>query len=294
MRKSSIVAALAVLLIATPALAGCSSPPDAATTKESLTEVTEDPTPPEAAEDLDADTEPAPIVEPLECSTYLVLTARGTGEPAQKQLLGPVTRTISESRPNETIVVDLEYPADTDVKEGGTIGVRTLIDTLNVQTVECPEQNFILLGYSQGALVIGDALAAPEARLVGNTVGGLTSEAADRVLAVVLYGNPRFVGSEPFNAGTFDPSMNGLLPRPPGSLDAFADRLRDYCVKRDFVCQSSLDLDEEGHVAYYDNGMQQDGAAFVITELPPLTEESDVEEDEAPRAPDAPTPTPAR
>ncbi|WP_075200942.1 cutinase family protein [Leucobacter celer] len=250
-------------------LSACAPPIDATAARESLSEVTEGPAPPEAAEELDADREPEPIVEPLECLPYLVITARGTAEPSRGQLLSPVSRAISEARPGEVLQLDLAYPADTDVKEGGTIGARTLVDTLNVQTEACEDQRFVLLGYSQGALVIGDALAAPGARLIGETVGEVSEAAAERVLAIVFYGNPRFVGSESFDYGSYDPRMNGILPRPPGSLDAYADRLRDYCVAGDFVCQSSLDLDEAPHVDYYSNGMQQDGAAFAITRLDP-------------------------
>lgn len=250
-------------------LAACSPTIDPAVTRESLSEVTEDPAPPDAAQELDAELEPEPVVDPLECSPYLVITARGTGEPSRGQLLSPVAKAISEARPGEVERLDLDYPADSDVKEGGTVGARTLIDTLNVQTDTCDEQRFILLGYSQGALVVGDALSAPEARLVGGTVGEVSEAAAERVFAVVFYGNPRFVGSEPFDYGSYSPQLNGILPRPPGSLDAYADRLRDYCVAGDFVCQSSLDLDEGPHVEYYTNGMPQDGAAFVITRLDP-------------------------
>lgn len=268
-RRSALVAVGALLLVG-PLLVSCASPPDAKETRESLTEVTEDPSPTESDTKYDAEVHPDPIVEALDCDPYLVITARGTGEPKRQQLLGPVARGIAESRPDEVQRLDLEYPADTDIKEGGTLGARTLIDTLNLQAETCPDQQFVLLGYSQGALVIGDALASPEFRLVGTRVGEVDAEAAERVLAVVLYGNPRFVGSEPYVAGSYNESVNGLLPRPPGSLDMFADRLRDYCVARDYICQSSLDLDEDGHAAYYDNGMQQDGAAFVVTRMEPI------------------------
>ncbi|QZY52027.1 cutinase family protein [Leucobacter tenebrionis] len=262
-----MLCAAAVLM--TTALSGCATSVDPAATRESLTEVTEEPTPPEAAELYDAERHPEPIVEPEDCSRYLVITVRGTGEPAKGQLLSPVAREISAARPDQIEVLDLDYPADTDVNEGGTVGVRTLVDTLNVQAEACPDQRFVLLGYSQGALVIGDALAQPDARLVGATVGEVGADAAERILSVVLYGDPRFVGSEPYNAGDYDPAVSGLLARPEGSLDAFADRLRDYCAARDFICQSTLDLDESGHVEYFDNGMQQDGAAFAITRLDP-------------------------
>ncbi|WP_449282296.1 cutinase family protein [Leucobacter sp.] len=272
MRRPLLFALLAGLSLS---LAACAPAIDATAARESLSEVTEDPAVPDAAEELDADLSPEPVVEPLECLPYLVITARGTGEPSRGQLLSPVARAIAEARPGEVLQLDLDYPADTDVKEGGTVGARTLIDTLNVQTEACEEQRFVLLGYSQGALVMGDALAAPEARLIGETVGEVSGAAAERVLAIVFYGNPRFVGSERFDYGSYDPGMNGILPRPPGSLDAFADRLRDYCVAGDFVCQSSLDLDEEPHIDYYSNGMQQDGAAFAITRLDPPRRDAD-------------------
>lgn len=250
-------------------LSGCSPEPDPEATRESLVEVTEEPAAPDAAQEYDVERRPEPIVEPVDCSPYLVVTVRGTGEPVKGQLLSPVARAIAAARPDEAQRLDLDYPADGEVKEGSTVGVRKLIDTLNVQTEACAEQRFVLLGYSQGALVIGDALAAPEARLVGDTVGAVSEAAADRVLAIVLYGDPRFVGAETFNAGDYDPAVNGLLARAEGDLAAFADRIRDYCVARDFICQSSLDLDERGHVAYFENGMQQDGAAFAITRLDP-------------------------
>lgn len=261
--------------------AACSQGPDPEETRESLSEVTREPSPPEAATEYDAELHPEPIVEPRDCSPYLVITARGTDEPEDDQLLTPVAEMISEARPGEVDVMNLDYPADTEVKEGGTLGVRTLIDTLNVQTEACPEQSFVLLGYSQGALVTGDALVAPDVRLVGGTVGELLPESVDRIRAIVFYGDPRFVGGEPFNFGTDGSAVNGLLPRPLGSLDAFADRIRDYCVPEDFVCQAAIDaaeldgatdgvgLDEEGHVRYFKNGMQHDGAAFAITQLDP-------------------------
>ncbi|WP_336991658.1 cutinase family protein [Leucobacter sp. VD1] len=272
-RFAALGAMGAIALGAVALLAGCAAPIDPSAARESLTEVTENPTPPVAAELYDAALHPDPIVDPRDCTAVLVVTARGTGEPSKGQLLSPVARAIAKAKPKDVDVLDLDYPADGDVNEGGTLGARTLIDTLNVQAEACPEQRFVLLGYSQGAFVIGDALSVPEARLVGGTVGSVSEAAAERVLAIVFYGDPRFVGSEPFNVGSFDPTANGLLPRAPGTLDAFADRLRDYCVARDFICQSgSLDLDESGHVEYFSNGMQQDGAAFVLAQLDTLAE----------------------
>lgn len=289
------VLAVGGVIAASALLVGCAPEVDAVTSRDALREVTAEPAPQEEIDPYDAEAFPEPIVEALDCSPYLVITARGTGEPKRKQLLAPVARAISEARPGEVERLDLDYPADTEINAGGTLGARTLVDTLNVQAEACPDQFTVLLGYSQGALVVGDALSEPETRLVGANVGELTDAATERVLAVVLYGNPRFVGSDPTGYGTFDPDLNGLLPRPPGSFEAFEDRLRDFCVADDFICQSTLDMEESGHVAYYDNGMQNDGAAFVIAHLTPANdaaEQDAAEQDAKSPSPDSEASTP--
>lgn len=276
MRKMTALAVLG--LAGVFALSGCAAELDPVEARDSLTEVTEDPEPPATASEYDAKLHPEPVVEPQECSHYLVITARGTGEPSKGQLLSPVAKDISKARPGEVTTEDLDYPADTNVKEGGTRGVRVLIDTLNVQAEACPDQQFVLLGYSQGAMVIGDALAEADTRMIGETTGSLSTKAAAHVLAVVMYGDPRFAGHETFNVGSFDPELGGIMPRQLGSLDEFASRISDFCVEGDLVCQATLKAGEspeaassaqEHHVEYYSNGMQRDGADFVIDKLGP-------------------------
>lgn len=245
---------------------GCASPPPPEKTAEQLQEVTKDDQPAEAEEDLSVEQTPEPVAEPLECTPVLTITVRGTGEPRKRQLVSPIARHVEETYPGMVQTVDLDYPASGDIKEGSTQGIRTLIDTLNQQARLCADQQFVILGYSQGALLIGESLIAPDLRLIGATVGELTLAASLNIAAVVLYADPRFVGSEPFGRGTFHANTNGLLERPAGALDEYADRIVSYCVADDFICQASpaLTLDEEGHVAYYSNRMQDRGAAFVI------------------------------
>ena len=258
----------ALLVGVTLALSACTAMPDAQTTRDSLTEVTE---PPEAEVEESLDEQLTEIeVEVQPCTPYLAVTVRGTGEPKKGQLLSPVSRAISDARPDTVEIVDLDYPASTEVHESAGLGVFTLVKMLNQQALACPEQRFALLGYSQGALVIGDALVGTDFRTVGAEVGELSQSASDGILAVVLYGDPRFVGAEPFNVGTYNPEVSGLLAREAGALDAYAERTADFCERRDFVCQSTVVLDEEGHVLYFDNGMQEEGAEFIIDRLVPL------------------------
>lgn len=271
---SGVAAALAAVLI----LSGCSSELDPAEARDSLSVVTEDPAPPEADELYDAELHPDPLVEARDCSAVLVIKVRGTGEPMKGQLLSPVARAVVKSDVEDVETLDLDYPADTNVKEGGTQGVRLLIDTVNVQAEACPKQTFVLLGYSQGAMVVGDALVSPEQRMIGATAGAITEDAAKQIRAVVMYGDPRFNGEEAFNVGTFDPELGGIMPRPLGALDDYADRISDFCVEGDLICQASLEVAEsddaassaqDHHVEYYSNGMQKDGSEFVIDILAP-------------------------
>lgn len=274
-RRLAAVTALTVLGVG---LVGCATSADPVVARESLEHVTEDPSVPDAAAEYSVETHPDPIVEPLDdCAPVLVITARGTGEPSKGQLVAGLARGLVKAEPDKTERLDLDYPADTEVKEGGTQGVRTLIDTLNVQAENCADQEFVLLGYSQGALVIGDALSSPDVRLIGETVGEVSPAAAERIEAIAFYGDPRFVGTEPFNEGDFDADFGGLLPRPAGALEAYADRIVDFCVANDFVCQSGLvlreglnedgSLDEKGHVAYFKNGMRTKGLEFILDKL---------------------------
>ena len=241
---------------------------------------------------------PEPIAEPTPCTDVLLLSVRGTNEPDRRSLPFSVIRIIDEmlvdedsaeaapedehvdgahrdasaqgnrksSRSPKVDTVELDYPASTDMQHSGTLGVRTLIDTLNVQADQCPDQRFAIIGYSQGAMLTGDALSASEHRTVGRGVGVVSDAAADRIAAVVLFADPRFDSTEPYAVGEYDSPVQGLLPRPAGSLGDVAERTRSYCDASDFVCASGT-FNEDGHISYFTNGDRERSAAFVAQRL---------------------------
>ncbi|MDO4887852.1 MAG: cutinase family protein [Actinomycetaceae bacterium] len=203
-----------------------------------------------------------------QCATYVIVTVRGTGEQDDgDQLLSPVANQImgelDEVAPEATYV-SLDYPASFDLRRSAEQGIGALVQLLTEQAQACPGQRFVLLGYSQGAMVVTDALISPESRRWGQDVAALPSEAAQRVDAVVLYGDLGFAGSEPFNAGDYDPSRSGTMARPQGSLDAYASRIRSFCVRDDFFCQSGGGGSLRGHLEYFSNGMREQGAEFAL------------------------------
>lgn len=107
----------------------------------------------------------------------------------------------------------------------------------------------VLLGWSQGAQVVGDTLDEPAHRLAAGDLPALSAAAGARIAAVVLYGNPRFTAGRSFNTGNFDPDFEGTNPRSADAFAGYTDRLRDFCARNDLACQCGPDSTIDGHVS---------------------------------------------
>ncbi|GIJ60816.1 hypothetical protein Vau01_083320 [Virgisporangium aurantiacum] len=169
-----------------------------------------------------------------DCAAVTVIAARGTGEPAGTGfLLGQVSRQIDSRVDVPVTVVGLDYPAAAEFVNSPRQGVAEL-NRLVAASNGC----LVLLGYSQGAIVVGDALA------------GFSAANGAKVRAAVMFGDPRFNSVEPYNLGTFGTPSRGLNPRRAGELAAFNDRIQDYCNGGDPVCQGAGRAGGDGHLAY--------------------------------------------
>ncbi|MFD6397345.1 cutinase family protein [Nocardia sp. NPDC060249] len=205
-----------------------------------------------------------PIPQPDGCAEIRVVTVRGTLEPQSgSRLLTPLGERIAQESGRRTTVGELEYPASMS-PDSSVRGVENLTALLNATAAACPDQQLVLLGYSQGARVIGNALAARTA---------LTEQAAARIDAIALFGSPLFNGAEPYNRGNFDLALSGTGSLRLGALAEFADRLRDYCNAGDRVCQGGdpaagfANALSYGHFAYFLNDNRDQAAAFVREQL---------------------------
>lgn len=171
------------------------------------------------------------------CPDVEVIGARGSTErPGLGFVLGPVARRITAEVPQTVRTTAVDYPATLgNYQPSVRQGVTSLAATMAATAAACPGTRFVLMGYSQGANVVGDALAGR-----GRTAAAVPGELAGRVAAVLLFGDPTFTAGEPFNAGGGD--RNGVFPRPAGALGAFADRTRSYCNVDDRFCQGGTSL----------------------------------------------------
>lgn len=197
-----------------------------------------------------------------------VIIVRGTGESVDDGLLNPVASAIADAFPGKVQITSLDYPATFDLNSVND-GVTALVAMLGGGAQQCPTQKTVLLGFSQGAAVVGDALSDPQYRLNTNGTKDRIPETASRnVLAVVMYGDPRFNGKASYNAGGFDPAKNGMLaPRDVTALSGYArdGRIVDYCATNDVICQQGGV--EERHRSYFSDGTREQGVDFVTSRI---------------------------
>ena len=152
--------------------------------------------------------------------------------------------------PTWTLAVD--YPAVVFTSPAETYlnslaaGVKNLYDQINNTIAECPASNLVLVGYSQGAHVIGNVLA-------GVGTPPLSQNARDHILSVALFGDPTYRAGEPYNAAGSG-AANGLFARPAGELSSWTRLgyptpdtmtpvpvpiIRSYCYTGDAFCQNA-------------------------------------------------------
>lgn len=153
------------------------------------------------------------------CATLDVVIARGTVEPGYlgAAIGDPLYAVLSAQLPVDTTAHRVEYPADLLVPTSMIDGTRAMTGHLIHQAAACPDQRFVLVGYSQGAVVTHGVLGS--APLPGAWV--LPPELSSRVVAVLLFGDPlRLIG------GTVAPM--------------YADRTANYCAAGDPVCAGGV------------------------------------------------------
>jgi cutinase len=185
------------------------------------------------------------------CPEVEAIAVRATTEPQGGGIVaGPLAAALRDRLGPGVRTHDLVYPATFAYARSKQAGVAALRARLSQTSAACPGTRFVLIGYSQGADVIGDTLASGDV------------PAGDRVGAVALFGDPGFTSREPFATGSFRPGVDGVLARPAGALDGFADRTISYCDRDDDVCQRGAT--GRGHFGY---GADRPAAVAAVVDL---------------------------
>jgi hypothetical protein len=175
------------------------------------------------------------------CPDVEIIGARGTTErPGLGVLLGPLAQQLTRALPQSVRTTAVDYPASFNYQASVRQGVTALAADVNRTAAACARTRFVLMGYSQGANVVGDALAGRSVR--GRAAGqpAIPAALSKRVAAVIMFGDPTFTAGESFNVT--DGNRSGILARGDGRLDAVAGRTRSFCNRNDRFCQGGTSL----------------------------------------------------
>ncbi|WP_033278333.1 cutinase family protein [Streptomyces sp. NRRL F-525] len=176
----------------------------------------------------------APTATAATCSDLDVVAARGTFEPGALGLIvgDPVFSALQKKITGKTLSsYAVNYPADLSLTSAAT-GNADVVNHVDAQAAACPNQRFILVGYSQGANVVDNSIGiSSDGAVVGSPiVATIPAALAPRVAAVLLFGNPiRALGK----------SVTGT----------YQSRTIDFCANGDPICQNG-GTDVLAHLGY--------------------------------------------
>ncbi len=164
------------------------------------------------------------------CTPVTVIIARGTNETAGTSgRLQTLYDAINTSTTTALTKKNLDYPASSNFPVSTSTGEKNLQTLLKSTVSACPSTKIALLGYSQGAWVIGNAL---------DTNSTQVSAAVNKAIkAVVFYGDPSFVPVKSYDYGTYDHAWGGIDQRGSNELNGYASRIHSWCDKNDLFCQ---------------------------------------------------------
>lgn len=200
------------------------------------------------------------------CAAVHVIAARGSTELPGPGVIGSLVEKIQDTVTATVSTSAVAYPALLKPYDYSTTAGDTAVEQeLTAETQRCPDQKIVLVGYSQGAQIIGDALAGGGgAAGLGPATAPVPQSVAGHVTAVVQYGDPRHMPNLTFDKGT-DHGATGLFPRGADqSLTPFARIIQSYCDIGDPFCARGNQI--AAHLDYTTK-YNADAASFVLAQL---------------------------
>ncbi|WP_408066056.1 cutinase family protein [[Mycobacterium] zoologicum] len=196
------------------------------------------------------------------CADVEVVFARGSDEPPGVGKVGQAfVDALRDDLPGRSMAVyPVNYAAVSGLSNGlefersAIAGIRDEANHLMWTTLDCPDTEMVLGGYSQGAAVTGYATmssvpAGVPAELVPDLPEPVPDVVADHVAAVVLFGKPSAAFIRRYDA---PPVVVGPL---------YASQTREFCAQNDTVCNGGDGI-PFGHMDYPTNGMAVTAAKF--------------------------------
>ncbi|KAG6005309.1 hypothetical protein E4U21_000284 [Claviceps maximensis] len=169
------------------------------------------------------------------CSKVHIIVARGSLENPETGQMRSLVQAISKKHPGAT-VEPVDYPASLEDYEVSVIaGTREVTRQLTSHVKHCFDSQIVVLGFSQGAHITGDALCGGTSLTTEVITPPMSEEISSHIAAVVWYGDPRHVVGKSFNKG--NATTDGIFAREvEHSCDKYSDILASYCDAGDVFC----------------------------------------------------------
>jgi hypothetical protein len=200
------------------------------------------------------------------CATVDEIVARASTEPEGTGKIGALAEEVQKAVKAPVAIRAVKYPAQLFPYEPSvTAGDKAIKAELEEEVAKCPGQKILMLGYSQGAQIVGDALGGGG----GNQGDGpatppAASSATEKVVGVIQYGDPRRIPGFSFDVGS-DPGAEGIFPRLKTQLlTAFAADIQSYCDTGDPFCAKGNNLG--AHLDYVEK-YDKTAASFLVGRL---------------------------
>jgi len=205
------------------------------------------------------------------CATASTLVARASTEKQGPGVIGALSEEIQKGVKATVSERSVVYPAALTPYEPSVVkGDEAIKKELTEQVEKCPNQKIVLLGYSQGAQIVGDVLGGGGGNKSydGAGDGKATPPAAasvtSHVVGVIQYGDPRRIPNQSFDVGS-DPGAQGIFPRLSTQLlTSFASEIQSYCDTGDPFCAKGNNL--SAHLDYVEK-YDKTAAKFIIGKL---------------------------
>jgi acetylxylan esterase len=189
------------------------------------------------------------------CATVNLIVARASTEAAGDGAIGALAEEIQKGVKATVSQQAVNYPAALSPYEPSvTAGDKAIKAQLEEEASKCPSAKIVLLGYSQGAQIVGDVLGggggnkSVDGAGDGPATAPAAASATSHVVGVIQYGDPRRIPNQSFDVGT-DKGATGIFPRlSTQSLSAFSADIQSYCDTGDPFCAKGLNLN--AHLTY--------------------------------------------
>jgi acetylxylan esterase len=172
-----------------------------------------------------------------DCAAVRIISARADGEDPGPGVIGSLSKLIKGQLSASVTRQAVVYPAEVNGwARSAAKGDSAVKADLTRAARRCPSQVFVLLGYSQGAEIVGDALGGGGGSGLGPVTTGVPASVARKVVAVIQYSDPRRIPGLSFDKGSARGAI-GKYPRTEEvSLAGFAAKIRSYCDRGDPIC----------------------------------------------------------